>query len=126
LVVTKNRHGNHEYVVTNDLGADLITVVLRKVSRWQLETLFRSTKQYAGLEACQYRVDQAMVRHVGLVLLTFVVMRSMRRSAEESIGALKERWQLKMLRDGESLPPLLELVPLIYGPQRKSCILVAR
>jgi hypothetical protein len=30
LVVTKNRHGNHEFIVTNDLGADLTTVVLRK------------------------------------------------------------------------------------------------
>ncbi len=72
LVVTKNRQGNCEYVVTNDLGTDLTTVVLRRVSRWQVETLFRDTKQYAGLEACQCWVDQAMVRHVGLVLLTFL------------------------------------------------------
>ncbi len=112
LVVTKNRHGNHEYIVTNDfLGADLTTVVLRKVSRWSIETLFRDTKQYAGLEACQCRVDQAMVRHVGLVLLTFVVMQSMRRSVEESVGSVKERWQLEVLRAGESPPPLLKACP---------------
>jgi hypothetical protein len=60
LVVTRNCHGNYEYIVTNDSGADLTSVVERKMSRWQVETLFRDTKQYAGLEACQCRVDQAM------------------------------------------------------------------
>jgi hypothetical protein len=36
------------------------------------DAFFRDTKQFAGLEACQCRVDQAMVRHVvGLVLLAF-------------------------------------------------------
>ena len=111
LVVTRNRHGNHEYIVTNDLGADLTTVVLRKVSRWQVETLFRDTKQYAGLEACQCRVDQAMVRHVGLVLLTFVILQMMRGTSEESVGSVKERWQLEVMRDGESPPPPLKACP---------------
>ncbi len=61
-----------------------------------------------GLEACQCRVDQAMVRHVGLVLLTFVVLQMMRRSEEESLGSVKEHWQLEVMRDGESPPPLLK------------------
>ena len=62
-----------------------------------------------------------MVRHVGLVLLSFVVLQMMRRSAEESVGSVKERWQLEVLRDGESPPPLLKAVHLIYRPPRKSC-----
>jgi hypothetical protein len=111
LVVTRNRHGNCECIVTNDTGADLTSVVERKMSRWSIETLFRDTKQYAGLEACQCRVDQAMVRHVSLVLLTFVVMQMMRRSGEESLGLVKERWQLEVMRDGESPPPLLKACP---------------
>jgi SRSO17 transposase len=111
LVVTRNRHGNYEYIVTNDPGADLTTVVLRKVSHWSIETLFRDSKQYAGLEACQCRVDQAMVRHVGLVLLTFMVLQMMRRTPEESVGSVKERWQLELLRDGQSPPPLLKVCP---------------
>ncbi len=110
-VVTRNRHANHEYIVTNDLGADLTKVILRKMSRWSIETLFRDTKQYAGLEACQCRVDQAMVRHVGLVLLTFVVLQMMRRSVEKSVGSVKECWQLEVMRDGESPPPLLKACP---------------
>ncbi|MDP9380494.1 MAG: transposase [Chloroflexota bacterium] len=111
LVVTRNRHGNYEYIVTNDSGADLTSVVKRKISRWSIETLFRDTKQYAGLEACQCRVDQAMVRHVGLVLLTFVVLQMMRRSVQESVGSIKEHWQLEVMRDGESPPPLLKACP---------------
>jgi Transposase DDE domain len=111
LVVTRNRHSNFEYIVTNDLGVDLTTVVERKMSRWSIETLFRDTKQYAGLEACQCRVDQAMVRHVGLVLLTFVVLQMMRRSAQESVGSVKERWQLEVMRDGQLPPPPLKACP---------------
>lgn len=111
LVATRNRHGNHECIVTNDPEADLTTVAERKRSRWPIETLFRDTKQYAGLEACQRRVDQAMARHVGPVLLAFVVLRMMRRSAEESVGSVKERWQLGVMRDGESPPPLLKACP---------------
>lgn len=111
LVVTRNCHGNYEYIVTNDSGADLTSVVERKMSRWSIETLFRDTKQYAGLEACQCRVDQAMVRHVSLVLLAFVVLQMMRRSVEESVGSVKERWQLEVIRDGESPPRLLKACP---------------
>ncbi len=66
LVVTRNRHGNYEVLATNDLDGDLTTVVLRKRSRWSVETLFRDAKQLAGLGACQCRVDQAMVRHVAI------------------------------------------------------------
>jgi SRSO17 transposase len=111
LVVTRNRHGNYEYIVTNDSGADLTRVVERKMSRWQVETLFRDTKQYAGLEACQCRVDQAMVRHVGFVLLTFVVLQMMRRSMQESVGSVKEHWQLEVMRDGERSPRPLKACP---------------
>jgi hypothetical protein len=111
LVVSKNRHSNYEYIVTNDPGADLTSVVERKMSRWSIETLFRDTKQYGGLEACQCRVDQAMVRHVGLVFLTFVVLQMMRRSADESVGMVKERWQLAVTQDGQPPPPPLKASP---------------
>jgi hypothetical protein len=111
LVVTRNRHSNREYLVTNQPGADLTTVVIRKRSRWSIETLFRDSKQFGGLEACQCWVDQAMVRHVGLVLLTFVVLQLMRRSPTESMGAVKERWQLEVTRDGQPPPPPLKACP---------------
>jgi len=71
----------------------------------------RDTKQFAGLEACQCWVDQAMVRHVGLVLLTFVVLQMLRLNPEESVGAVKERWQLEVARDGEQMPAPLKPCP---------------
>jgi SRSO17 transposase len=111
VVVTRNRHGNYEYIVTNESGAGLATVVERKMSRWSTETLFRDTKQYAGLEACQCRVDQAMVRHVGLVFLSFVVLQMMRQSPSESVGSVKERWQMALVRDGEPPPVPLRACP---------------
>lgn len=111
LVVTRNRHGNYEYLVSNDLAADLTTLVERKWSRWSIETIFRDTKQYAGLGACQCWVDQAMVRHVSFVLLTFVVLQMLRVKPEESVAAVKERWQLDTTRCGESPPPPLKACP---------------
>jgi hypothetical protein len=52
-----------------------------------------------------------MVRHVGLVLLTFVVLQMVRHTAQESVNSVKERWQLEVMRDGESPPPLLKACP---------------
>jgi hypothetical protein len=111
LVVTKNRHGNWEYLASNDLQADLTTMVGRKRSRWSVETVFRDTKQFGGLQACQCWADAAMVRHVGLVLLTFVVLQMLRERLDESVGAVKERWQLEVLRQGEPPPPPLRCCP---------------
>lgn len=111
LVVVRNRHGNWEYVVSNAVTADLTTLVERKRARWPIETVFRDTKQFAGLEACQCWVDQAMVRHVALVLVTFVVLQLLRQTPDEPVAAVKERWQLMVVRDGEVPPEPLRAAP---------------
>jgi hypothetical protein len=111
LVVAKNRHGNWEYLVTNDRSADLTTVVERKRKRWPIETVFRDSKQFAGLEACQCWADVAMVRHVAIVLVTFVVLQILRQSPDEAVGAVKERWQLTVVRNGELPPEPLRACP---------------
>jgi DDE superfamily endonuclease len=111
LVVLKNEHGNFEYLVTNDLTTDLTRLVQRKRSRWRIETIFRDTKQLAGLAACQCWVDQALVRHVALVFLTFVVLQLLRRDPQETVGAVKARWQGEVLRDGQAPPPPLRAAP---------------
>lgn len=104
--MTRNRHGNYQYLVSNARQTDLTTLALRQRSRWSVETVFRDTEQFAGLGACQCWVDQAMVRHVGVVLLAFVVLQRLRLSPEESLAAVKERWQLTALQDGQAAPPL--------------------
>jgi hypothetical protein len=118
LVLLKNEHGNFEYLVTNDLPADLTTVVRRKRSRWRIETIFRDTKQVAGLAACQGWVDQAMVRHVALVFLTFVVLQLLRRDPQETVGAVKARWHDEVLRDGQTPPQPLRATPPEFRRQR--------
>jgi hypothetical protein len=111
LVVLKNAHGNFEYLVTNDGACDLALLVRRKRSRWRIETIFRDTKQLAGLAACQCWVDQALVRHVALALLAFVVLQALRRAPQETVGAVKARWQSEILRDGQTPPPPLRAAP---------------
>ena len=104
LVVTRNRHGNEEYIVTNALEQDLTTIVRRKQTRWDIEVEFRNSKQLAGLGACECRVDQAMVRHVALALLTCVVLQRLRRDPSETVDAVKERWQLYAISGGLPAP----------------------
>jgi hypothetical protein len=111
LVVLRNEHGNCEYLVTNDLATDLTTLVQRKRSRWRIATIFRDTKQLAGLAACQCWVDQAFVRHVALVFLTFVVLQLLRREPQETVGAVKARWQGEVLRAGQTPPQPLRAAP---------------
>jgi SRSO17 transposase len=118
LVVLRNEHGNCEYLVTNALATDLSTLVARKRSRWRIETIFRDTKQLAGLGACQCWVDQALVRHVALVLLTFVVLQLLRRDPQETVGAVKTRWQAEVLRDGQAPPQPLRAAPLEFRRKR--------
>jgi hypothetical protein len=111
LVVTRNRHGNQECLATNQLDADLARVVRRKHSRWSVETIFRDTKQYAGLEAWQCWSDAAMVRHVALVLVGLVVLQQLRLHPAEPLAQVKERWQLAVTRQGELPPPSLKACP---------------
>jgi hypothetical protein len=118
LVVLRNEHGNFEYLVTNDLATDLSTLVARKRSRWRIETIFRDTKQLAGLEACQCWVDQAFVRHVALVFLTFVVLQVLRRDPQETVGEVKARWQREVLRDGQAPPQPLRAAPAEFRLKR--------
>jgi hypothetical protein len=83
----------YEYLVTNDVSARGRTVMHRQQSRWKVETVFREDKQSGGLGACQCRVEEAVKRHGGLSLLTFVVLQWLRDSPEETVGEVKERWQ---------------------------------
>jgi hypothetical protein len=104
LVVTRNRHGNVEVVATNHLDSDLTTIVLRKRSRWTIETLFRDAKQFAGLAACQCRVNQALVRHVAFVLIAFVVLQQLRLRPKETLGEVKDRLQREVMTSGLPAP----------------------
>lgn len=105
LVVTRDGHGRWSYIVTNALTADLTTIVLRKRSRWDIETIFRDSKQFTGFAACQCRVPQAMVRHVAFVLLTYVVLNQLKLDSSETVGEVKERLQLHVV-SGNASPPV--------------------
>jgi hypothetical protein len=111
LCVVRNRHGNGEFLASNLLTADSTLLVQRKRSRWSIETLFRDTKQYAALEACQCWCNQAFVRHVALVLLTFVVLQCLRQRPDECVSQVKQRWQLAVIQQGERRPEPLKACP---------------
>ena len=107
-MVTKDGHGRWTYIVSNDMQADVTTIVQRKRSRWNIETLFRDGKQFAGFGACQCRVPQAMVRHVAFVLLAYVVLSQLKLDPSETVGEVKERLQLHVVTHGAPPPPPLK------------------
>jgi SRSO17 transposase len=115
LIVTRNRHGNVEVLATNDLDSDLTTIVLRKRCRWSIETLFRDIEQFAGLAACQSRVDQAMVRHVAFALIAFTVLQRFRLHPKETLGEVKGRLQCDVFTGG--LPAPMPLKGKVAAPQ---------
>jgi hypothetical protein len=118
LGVLRHEHGNYESLVTNALATDLSTRVARQRSRWRSETIIRDTKQLAGLEACQCWGDQAFVRPVALVVVAFVVLQLLRRAPQETVGAVKARWQGEVLRDGQAPPPPWRAAPPEFRPKR--------
>jgi len=102
LVVATNGQGGLDYIVSNDLHRRGKSLVHRKRSRWDIETSFRDTKQLAGLGACQCRVPQAMERHVALVLLAFVALQQLRLAPSETVGEVKRRLHLTVIRGDQS------------------------
>jgi SRSO17 transposase len=111
LCVVRNRHGNWEFLASNLRSADSTLLVQRKRQRWSIETLFRDTKQYAALEACQCWCNQAFVRHVALVLLAFVALQRLRQRPDECVSQVKHRWQLAVIQQGERRPAPLNACP---------------
>ncbi len=103
LVVATNGQGGLDYIVSNDLHRRGKVLLHRKRSRWDIETSFRDTKQLAGLDACQCRVPQAMERHVALVLLAFVVLQQLRLAPSETVGEVKRRLHLTVIRGNQSM-----------------------
>ena len=59
-----------------------------------------------------------MVRHVALVFLTFVVLQVLRRDPQETVGAVKARWQGEVLRDGQAPPQPLRAAPPAFRHKR--------
>jgi len=74
--------------------------VLRKRSRWSIETLFRDAKQFSGLAACQCRVDQAWVRRVAIALIGFVLLQRLRLHPKETLGEVKARLSREVMTGG--------------------------
>ena len=62
-------------------------------------------------------MDQALVRHVALVFLTCIVLQLVRRDSEETVGAVKARWQGEVLRDGQAPPQPLRAAPPAFRPK---------
>lgn len=79
--------------------------------RWTIEKMFRTAKQYLGLQECQATTDQNQLNHIAAVFLAYshVVIEQKRKglkSAEEAIRALKLQNE-RFLKKGNKLKVLI-------------------
>ena len=79
----------------------------------------------AGLAACRSRVDQALVRHVALGFVTFIVLQRLRRDPRETAGAVKARWQDEVLRHGQAPPQPLRAAPPDFRQKLTASVLAS-
>jgi hypothetical protein len=113
LVVIRNRHGNFEYIATNQLSADLPSVVERKMSRsgaWgDPISRYQAVRGLGGVPVPGGSGDGAS-RWPGVFEPRGPTIDAS-EADRESVGSVKERWQMALVRDGESPPVPLKACP---------------
>ena len=68
-------------------------------------------KLNCGLDLCQCRTPQSVVKHVAFVMLTYVIFHQLKLTPSETVGEVKERWQLRAIRAGHTPPKPLKAKP---------------
>lgn len=74
--------------------------------RWPVEEFFRILKQNLGLCGCQCRKPAAVVNHVSIVFLAYVVLEVLRFRYGVSHGKIKSMIQDKFYGNNEKIAPL--------------------
>lgn len=66
--------GTTKYLLTNALWLTNQQVVAWYRKRWAIEVFFRDAKQHLGLTKCQARTPQAIINHIFLVCLAYMIL----------------------------------------------------
>ena len=74
VVVVKEKRKKPIYLVCTNLHLPAIVVIQYYAKRWKIEQMIKDLKQRLGLGHYQVRTLQAILRHVALVLLSYVVL----------------------------------------------------
>ncbi|MCD4785308.1 MAG: IS1634 family transposase [Candidatus Eremiobacteraeota bacterium] len=96
------------YLVSTDPELTFKEVKRRYKSRWVVEEYFRITKQCLGLQACQCRRDKAVVNHITLVFLAYLVLeitsKQLKINHYQAKSKLQDKfygWKIRYNRDGK-------------------------
>ena len=73
----KKRHP-HKYLLTNSLTASVSWIIRCYQSRWQIEWVFRESKQHFALGACSAVSFDAVMQHISFSFLGFVILQQLR------------------------------------------------
>jgi transposase len=112
LVVIKDdtaaEAGRSKYLMTNALKLTNQETVEWYRKRWTIEVFFRDAKQYLGLAKSEARSEQAVISHVGLVCVAYVILHLLKpvvaqqrpsiRASKNAVAALvvvvQVNWQI--------------------------------
>jgi len=109
LAKRKKRHP-HKYLLTNDLTASVSWVIRSYQSRWQIEWVFRESKQHFALGAFSAVSFDAVVQHISFSFFGFVSLQQLRNDTSckvknnRTLGEYRrELQQLYQIRKGTSV-----------------------
>jgi Transposase DDE domain len=79
-----------EYIVTNDMIQHNASAIKTIVSiRWNIEQVFRETKQLTGIERCQARKERIQRNHIGCALMVWGFLKKTAYQTQQTIYRIK-------------------------------------
>ena len=92
-------NGRTDYVVTNDLSQNNISVTRAACDwRWKIEAFHREVKQLTGLEQCQCRLARIVRNHIGCAFLVWLGLESVAYQTGQTLYQVKEGLLSEYLR----------------------------
>jgi SRSO17 transposase len=102
-----SRIGNSERcLVSTDKRLKYRQIRKRYKRRWPIEEFFRNIKQNLGLCNCQCRKNAAIVNHISMVFLAYVVLEILRFDYGVTHGKMKKMMIEKFIGQNEKIPQL--------------------
>ena len=84
-------NGRTDYVVTNDLSQNNISVTRAACDwRWKIEAFHREVKQLTGQKQCQCRLARIVRNHIGCAFLVWLRLESVAYQTGQTLYEVKE------------------------------------
>lgn len=104
------------YIICTDVEKSGIYVIRNYTHRWSIETFHKDIKHNLGLEACQIRLKNGVIRHIILVTLAYAILKIMMffKNVYWTIGEC-----IKYIQDKEFDELIIEIIEIDDKRERR-------